>query len=407
MHFHHATLANGLEIVAELNPAAQSLAFGFFVKTGARDESPDVHGVSHFLEHMAFKGTDRFSAEDVNRIFDEVGADYNAATGEESTLFYASVLPEYFPRTFEIQSAILRPALRDSDFDTEKQVILEEIGMYDDQPSFVAFDHLMQSHFAGHPLGRTILGTTASIAALTADSMRAYHVDRYRAGNIVLAVAGQGEWPEILALAEQHCGTWPAGAGSRPLQPAHPVGHRQWIVRESLQMEQIAQACAAPDAHDSLRFAAELLSVIVGDEQNSRLYWELVDPGHVELAELNYNDYDDAGTYLFFLSGDPDESEANLERAARVFEAVTRDGITEEELRLAKTKVSSRIVLRGERPMGRLASLGGNWLSQREYRPIADDLRIVGEITREDIRRLLERFPLTPQSTIGVGPWSA
>src|SRR5262245_38371816 len=151
--FHHETLDNGLEIVAELNPSVQSVAFGFFVKAGSRDETADVHGVSHFLEHMAFKGTDRFSGDDVNRIFDEAGADYNAATSEESTVYYAAVLPEYLSAALEIQAGILRAALRDEDFETEKQVILEEIGMYEDQPSVVAYDHAMQTHFRQHPLG--------------------------------------------------------------------------------------------------------------------------------------------------------------------------------------------------------------------------------------------------------------
>lgn len=407
MQFHHATLDNGLEIVAELNPAVHSVAFGFFVKTGSRDESPDVHGVSHFLEHMVFKGTERFSAEDVNRILDEVGADYNAATGEESTVFYAAVLPEYLAVSFDVHAAILRPSLREEDFVTEKQVILEEIGMYDDQPSIVAYDHAMQTHFQGHPLERTILGTTASIAQLTAAQMQAYHHEHYRAGNIVLAVAGNVSWPEIQSLANLHCQTWPAGTTPRPLRAAHPAGGCRIVTRETLQMQQVVQLASAPAARDPLHYAAELLTVIVGDDQNSRLFWEIVDPGHAELADLSYNDFDDTGTFLFFLNSDPEEIEANLGRAARVFEQVNRNGVTEQELQQAQTKVASRIVLRGERPMGRLSSLGGNWVSRQEYRTIADDLRTVEAITLADIRRLLEQYPLSLITTIGVGPRSA
>lgn len=352
MEFHHATLDNGLEILAEVNPAVHSVAFGFFVKTGSRDESAAVHGVSHFLEHMVFKGTDRFSAEDVNRLFDEVGADYNAATSEETTLFYAAVLPEYLLQTFEVQAAILQPALRDDDFDTEKLVILEEIGMYDDQPAVVAYDNVMQTHFRGHPLGRTILGTKASVGALTAGQMRAYHQDHYRAGNIVLAVAGNISWPDVLRLCERHCGSWPAGKSPRQLSAAKSPGGCNVVTRESLQQEQVVQLAAAPDTRDPLRFAADLLTVIVGDEQNSRLFWEIVDPGHAELADLTYSDFDDTGAYLFSFSGDPDQAEANLSRAADVFDAVNHHGVTEDELRQAQTKAASRIVLRGERPMG-------------------------------------------------------
>ena len=172
MHFHHAELPNGLTIVAELNPAAQSVAAGYFVRTGARDETADVSGVSHFLEHMAFKGDDRHTAEDVNRIFDELGARYNASTREEITTYYAAVLPEYLPKTVEMLSGLIRPSLRTEDFDVEKNVILEEIGMYDDQPSFLAYDKAMAAHFAGHPLGQSILGSVESIAALTCEQMQ-------------------------------------------------------------------------------------------------------------------------------------------------------------------------------------------------------------------------------------------
>ena len=121
---------------------------------------------------MAFKGTEKFSGEDVNRVFDELGADNNAATGEESTVFYAATLPEYLPRAFEIQSSILFPTLRQDDFDMEKNVILEEIGMYADQPSSVAYDNVMQAHFSPHPLSHSVLGTVSSVGAMTSDQMR-------------------------------------------------------------------------------------------------------------------------------------------------------------------------------------------------------------------------------------------
>ena len=181
MNFHETALDNGLNVVAELNPHVHSVAVGFFVRAGSRDETAEVSGVSHFLEHMAFKGNERYTADDVNRIFDEIGAKYNAQTSEEVTLFYAAILPEYFPQTFELLTAILSPSLRQEDFDMEKKVILEEIGMYEDQPSFTAYEKSMQLHFKGHPLGQSILGTAESIQALTAEQMRQYHRDNYKA----------------------------------------------------------------------------------------------------------------------------------------------------------------------------------------------------------------------------------
>src|SRR5215470_12797625 len=163
MPFHHQTLPNGLTLIGETSPSAKSVATGFFVRTGARDETPGVCGVTHFLEHMVFKGTPRRTAFDVNRDFDRIGADYNAFTSEENTVFYGTFLPEYVPQAVDILADILRPSLRTEDFDMEKNVILEEIGMYEDQPMWSAYDRAKHIYFGDHPLGYTILGTPESI----------------------------------------------------------------------------------------------------------------------------------------------------------------------------------------------------------------------------------------------------
>src|SRR6478672_3428784 len=160
MEFHHEVLSNGLNLIGERSSSARSVATGFFVRTGSRDEAdPAIAGVSHFLEHMVFKGTPRRSALDVNRDFDAIGANYNAFTSEENTVFYGAVLPEYLPQAVDILADILRPSLRGEDFDMEKKVIIEEIGMYDDQPAWSAYDHAKRIYFAEHKLGNSILGT--------------------------------------------------------------------------------------------------------------------------------------------------------------------------------------------------------------------------------------------------------
>src|SRR6266478_9126084 len=155
MPFHQHTLPNGLTIIGETSPPAKSAAVGFFVRTGSRDETPEVSGVSHFLEHMVFKGTPRRSSLDVNRDFDRIGAFSNAYTSEENTVFYAAILPEYLPQAVDILADILRPSLRGEDFDMEKNVILEEIGMYEDQPASMIYDHAKKAYFDGHPLGNS------------------------------------------------------------------------------------------------------------------------------------------------------------------------------------------------------------------------------------------------------------
>jgi predicted Zn-dependent peptidase len=404
MHFHQHTLDNGLEVIAEANPRAHSTAIGFFVRAGARDETPELSGVSHFLEHMAFKGNDRFTADDVNRIFDEVGAKYNASTSEETTLFYAAILPEYLPRTFELLANLLQPALRTEDFALEQQVILEEIGMYDDAPSFLAYDLAMQTHFDGHPLGRRILGTTDSVGALTADSMRGYFHDRYRAGNITLVAAGQLDWPELLRLANQYCGRWAAGTRERSPLEARPIGGAAVIARPTHQQEHVMQLAPAPASTSPLRYAADLLSVIVGDDGGSRLYWDIVDPGAAEAAELTYNDYTDCGAWCTYLSCAPDDVEQNLEHIGEIYAQVNAEGVTAEEIEQARNKVATRIVLSSERPMGRLSALGSNWIYRREYRTIAEDIKTVQSLTEADIRELLDKYPLGQTTSVGVGP---
>src|SRR5947208_7324237 len=166
LQFHYKQLPNGLDIVAEENPDSHSLAAGLFVKTGSRDEEANINGVSHFLEHMMFKGSQKYTWEDVNRIFDEIGARYNAFTSQEMTAYYANVLPEFTERAIEHLAHLLRPAIRNEDFSTEKKVILEEIAMYLDDPGHRLYERLMEQHFGNHPLSMSVLGSAESIKKL-------------------------------------------------------------------------------------------------------------------------------------------------------------------------------------------------------------------------------------------------
>ena len=167
MKFEHMVLDHGLQVVAEVNPQAYSASFGIFVNAGSRDETEANSGVSHFLEHMAFKGTASRTAEDVNRQLDEMGSHSNARTGEERTIYHATVLPEFQTPIIELLCDLMRPSLRDEDFDVEKKVILEEIMMYDDQPPFGGHERIMAAFYGEHPLSKSVLGTTETVAALT------------------------------------------------------------------------------------------------------------------------------------------------------------------------------------------------------------------------------------------------
>src|SRR3954447_23997089 len=404
MTFHHTKLDNGLEIIAELNDRAYSVAAGFFVKTGSRDEGPELAGVSHFLEHMTFKGTPRRDALAVNRDFDRVGAKHNAQTSEEDTFYHVTCLPEYLPRAFDVLSDILRPTLREDDFETEKKVIIEEIRMYLDNPVSVAYEAAKTAHFGSHPLGNSILGTVESITALKVDQMREYFARRYSPDNIVLGFAGKGNWDELVGLASKHCQDWQGGPASRQALPARGTGAFQAILREEDQQETVVGVCDAPPLETDDRYVAHLLATILGDHTGSRLYWALIDPGYADGAELSYQDYNRAGTFFTFLSCEPDATQENLGRSPEVSREVTGRGVTEEERTQAKNKVLARSVLRSERPMGRLASLGFHWAYRRDYLSVADELEAFARVTPAALRRVLARWPLLPLTLVSVGP---
>lgn len=404
MEFRHHRLENGLEIVAETNDDAHSLSVAFLVRTGSRDEADDVAGVSHFLEHMCFKGTPRRSADDVNREFDEIGAHYNAFTSEECTAYYASVLPEYQEASVDILADILRPSLRPDDFDMEKKVILEEIQMYLDQPPFGMDDRLKQLHMGRHPLARSVLGTSDSVGALTPKQMRSYFDSRYAADNLFVAAAGKVDFEALVEQVAARCNHWQPQAAQRHVPRAASTPKFEVVQRPTATQQYVLQLADAPSSEDDDRYAAKLLATIVGDDSGSRFYWELVDPGLVETASLGHYEYLGAGMFYTWLSCEPDLVEDNLARIRDILREVERSGVTEDELRQAKNKVKARVVLGSERPQNRLFNVGGNWLQRREYRTVADDILSLDGVTTDGIRGVLKKYPLSAVSTITVGP---
>jgi predicted Zn-dependent peptidase len=404
MEFRKAVLDNGLEIVAECNPQGHAAAVGFFVNTGARDETDELSGVSHFLEHMAFKGTARRTGDDVNRQFDEMGAQYNAFTSEENTVFFAAVLPDKQHRAVELLADILRPALRQEDFDTEKQVILEEIQMYEDQPPFGADEKCRAAHFGTHPLGRSILGTLASVGGLSVEAMRGYFQRRYSPANVVLAAAGRIDFDALVADAKRYCGPWNRVQDGRTAMPA-PRHHVFHVIHKPAATQQyVVQLAAGPAAADADRYAAKLLATVVGDDTGSRLYWELVDPGLAEQATLTHHEYEGAGQFFTYLSCTPEQAAENLKRLDAIYRRVQAEAITAAELAQAKNKLMSRVVLSGERARGRLFAVGTDWIQRREYRSVADDLAAVAAITLDDACAVLRKYPLVPCTTVTIGP---
>jgi predicted Zn-dependent peptidase len=408
MQFRQTKIDNGLEVVAEINEAAYSASFGFFVNTGSRNEIPEIAGVSHFLEHMVFKGTESRSAEDVNRQLDEMGADANAFTTEEQTVFFASLLPELLDDTVELFSDILRPSLRQSDFEMEKQVILEEIRMYEDQPPFGADDKSRELFFAGHPLAYSVLGTAESVSRLSVEQMRNYLENQYRPENIVLIGTGRFDFEQFVRKVEQVCKHWTTEKNIGKDESAlHRIrGHRGYhrIFKESAAQQYTLLLSDAPGARDADRFAAEIFANMIGDDVGSRLYWELVDSGLADSAELGTSEFLDNGFFITGLSGEPECAEEILARTRNIYSEVTQHGLTQDELDRSKNKILSRIVLANERPSGRLFSIGDEWTTHREYRTIQQNLEENRRITLDDIDAVLKKYPLDDPLFVTVGP---
>lgn len=407
MPFHTHTLANGLTVLGETLPTSRSVAVSFTLKTGSRDETAAEAGVSHFLEHMVFKGTPTRSAAEVNLAFDRIGASdhTNAATGEETTEYYTAVLPEYLPDAVDVLADMLRPSLREEDFVTEKEVILEEIKMYEDSPGAMAWDYAKEAYYAGHPLGNSVLGTTASITALTAGQMRAYFDRRYVGPNTVAVVAGNFDWPAFVALVEAKCGHWPGTpAGRDRVTEAAGAGGVHNIARPDATQQHVLVMAPAPPADSLLRYPAAVLALAVGDYTGSRLYWQLVDPGRVESASFLTDFNHGAGLAAATFSGDPGTAQEDLDTVREVLEEVQKNGVTDDELQQAKNKIASRIVRYAERPTGRMRAIAGAWVATGEYADVDRELARYDAVSAADVRGYLDRYPLTAHTVVGYGP---
>jgi predicted Zn-dependent peptidase len=403
LKFHYKQLPNGLDIIAEENPDSYSFAAGLFVKTGSRDEESNVNGVSHFLEHMMFKGSEKYGWEDVNRIFDELGARYNAFTSQEMTAYYANVLPEFTERTIEHLAHLLRPAIRNEDFTTEKKVILEEIAMYLDDPGHRVYEKLMEVHFGNHPLSMSILGSAESIQKLERDQMAGYFSRRYGPGNMVLAVTGRLDFAEIVKLAEKYMGEWPRVEAPR-IQPDPMYKPRKLAMSDpKLNRMYTMGMTPGPSAQDDRRFAARVLADVIGDSDGSRFYWALVDNAIADEADFGFYPHDGCGSFYLSLTTDPERTQKALD-IAMVELAKVKTDLNDDEIERAKNKIASSLVLSGEVPLGRMRAIGGQWIYNKEYRSLEQDMATLMGVNRASLQQLVKDYPFDPMTIVSLGP---
>ncbi|MEY3024603.1 MAG: Protease 3 precursor, partial [Planctomycetota bacterium] len=398
IQYHRDVLPNGLTLLAETDPSAATAAVGFFVRTGTRDERPEEMGVSHFLEHMVFKGSERRGPVETSEELDDLGLEHNAFTSHEMTVYYASGLPESILQGAEVLADILRPALREADFEEERGVILEEIAMYADQPYWVLMEEAGERYFRNHPLGFRVLGTTETISKLPVEAMRRYFALRYASDSVAVAAAGNVDFAEFRERVAAACSSW-SPSGAKREHPALAPGSGDFTLRRpELAAAYGVMQMPAVDLLDPRRYEASLVAQILGDSEGSRLFWSLVETGLAEQADASFDPRDGVGEMSVHWVCDP-EAHEEVEAVVRRELAAFSESLTDEDLVRSRAKVATSVTLAGERPSGRMHRLGANWTVGREYATLEEELARIERVTLRSLHEYLEAFPLVPRMT--------
>ena len=262
----------------------------------------------------------------------------------------------------------------------------------------------MEDHFRHHPLAHSVLGTKQSITALTRDQMQTYFDARYGPGNMVLAVAGKMDFDELVRLSEQKCGGWKHLDVQRQYPKAEFKGGLRHIVDSKLKRHYVAMICPGPSAQHDGRYAAQVLSDVIGDHDGSRLYWALVEPGLADEADFSFYPHDGAGSFFAYASCDPERSGQVAEILRGELLKVSRLGLTDAEIGRSKNKIATSTVLQGELPLGRMRSICSRWIYNQDYKTLEDDLRLLQAVDAHEIQKVIKEFPFAPLTTTTLGP---
>jgi predicted Zn-dependent peptidase len=397
-----STLDSGVRVVTEAMPSVRSIALGFWIRTGSRDERHEQAGISHFLEHLLFKGTDRFSSREIDEAFDGIGAEVNAGTGKETTSVYSRFLDGHLERAFDVlQDIVLRPAY--PDIESERQVVIEEIAMYEDEPQDKVHDVLAEAIFGKHPLGRPIIGRADVISSVPVPDIAAWHDGRYVPGNIVVAAAGNLEHERIVELVESAIGE----ARTVPPGLVSPDGARpalRFFEKETEQYHLCVGGPGIPRADDR-RFALRVLDTILGGSTSSRLFQEVREKRGLAYAVYSYaSHYADSGQVAIYVGTRPDNVAQAMDVIGTELRRLHDDGITEEELERARENVKGRTVLSMESTLTRMNRLGSSVLMGVPLMTVDEVLAAFDAVTLEDVAALArELYAPEGMSAAGVG----
>lgn len=398
------TTGGGLRVISEPLPGVRSVALGLWIGVGSRFERAPEGGISHFIEHLLFKGTDRYSAAEIAEAFDAIGGEINAATGRDHTVVYTRVLDDHLERAFEVIADMLqRPTFRE--LEQERQVILEEILMYEDDPGDLVHDLMSEAVFPDQPLGRPVIGTSEIISSVPEADIRAYHAGHYTAGNIVVAASGSIDQARLLELSQRYLGDLAPGQ-AHEVVPAAPGPPR--LVSRAKPTEQYHLALGGPglDRSDDRRHAMGVLDVILGGSMSSRLFQEIREKRGLAYAvgtySVGYSDTGQVGVYL-------GTREDNLAEAAgiigRELRRMGEEPVPAAELSRAREHLKGRLVLGLESPATRMHRIGRAVLSGTELLDVDEIVERIEAVTADDIVALAQEFwDPSVLSVAAIGP---
>jgi predicted Zn-dependent peptidase len=383
-------LSNGLRVVAEPMPDAQSVSIGVWCGVGSRHEQAEEAGLAHFLEHLCFKGTARRSARDISEEIDRLGGELNAFTTREHTAFYATVLGEHLSHAVNLlEDLVLHPTLTARDVEKERQVILEEIRMVDDNPEEMVHDLHARQLWGRHPLGRPVQGTTYSVGRLSRRQVLRFWRRHYQPPRMIIAAAGRLQWRPFLRQLEQNFGRWrprPAVEPSEAPPPAH--GGVRFVRRPLTQLHCCLSAPGLPHNHPD-RYAGYLLNTILGGSVSSRLFQEVRERrGLAYTVYSSQHSFTDTGTTSIYAACHPAAGAKVVQLIERELRALARTGVGRRELNQAKEQLRGTVLLGLEHPHARMSRLARDVFYLGRLEPIDEGLRAVEAVTPSQLRRL-------------------
>jgi predicted Zn-dependent peptidase len=396
------TLDSGVRVVTEAMPSVRSIALGFWIRAGSRDEGQEQAGISHFLEHLLFKGTDRFSSLEIDELFDAMGAEVNAGTGKETTSVYSRFLDVHLDRAFDVlQDMVLRPAY--PDIDSERQVVIEEIAMYEDEPSDKVHDVLARAIFGDHPLGRPVIGRADVISSVPVPQIAQWHDGRYVPGNMVVAAAGNLVHERIVELVEAAFGD----ASQTPVGLAPPPTPAPAVGFHSKETEQYHLALGGPGIPrgDDRRFALRVLDTLLGGSTSSRLFQEVREKRGLAYSVFSYTaQYADTGQVALYVGTRPDNVSAAMEVIGVELRRLQDEGVGAEELERARDNAKGRTVLSMESSATRMNRLGSSVLMGVPVLTVDEVLARFDAVTLDDVVGLARELWVPERlSAAGVG----